>query len=277
MATKKVVKPKNKNVEKMAIAITELQRLRKMNYWLAGVFAAQAIAVVVFGGTKTVPIVGQYLTVDQLGSEAAGHQVLAVAMRHLLDIRLTVLAAVFLAVFSLVSLIMATVGREWYEAQLQRGSNVFRWLGFALANGVMLVALALEGGMYEVAILLSIFIFAALGVGLEPVVEKVKRESKSSILPRALGGAALAAAAVPWVVFTLGALGAALWGGHISSNVYIMYVTTFVLFACWAMGGYFYITKRGRWIDTVYAEKMYMFLGLAVATVLAWQIFAGAF
>src|SRR4030088_1103877 len=109
MATKKVVKPKNKNVEKMTIAITELQRLRKMNYWLAVVFAVQAIAVVVFGGTKTVPIVGQYLTVDQLGSEAAGHQVPVVAMRHLLDIRLTVLATVFLAVFSLASLIMATV------------------------------------------------------------------------------------------------------------------------------------------------------------------------
>jgi hypothetical protein len=55
-----------------------------------------------------------------------------------------------------------------------------------------------------------------------------------------------------------------------------MYVTTLILFCCWLLAAHFRVTKRGKWVDTLYAEKMYMFLTLATGTVLAWQIFAGA-
>jgi len=81
---------------------------------------------------------------------------------------------------------------------------------------------------------------------------------------------------MPWAVLALGALGAMLWNGHIPGNVYMMYATTLVLFGCWVLASHFRIIGRGRWTDVLYAEKMYMFLSLAVATVLAWQIFAGA-
>jgi hypothetical protein len=284
MATKKV-KTKTTKTETITqptvaaalIAPEELQRLRKMNIWLALVFAVQAVVVVLFGGSKTAPIVMQYLSVDQLSSEINGHQVLGVASRHLFDVRFTAVAAAFLVLFALTCLVMATVGRAQYETRLLRGTNLARWLAFGLGGGLMVVAIALESGVYSLATLILVFVAMMLGASLEPLAEKLKGETKGgTILPHAVCAAALTAGALPWVVFALGMLGAMLWGGHIPGNVYMMYVTTLVLFGCWTLASHFRITKRGKWVDVLYAEKMYMFLGLASATVLAWQIFAGA-
>lgn len=279
MATKKATTPKNKENEKTdakaTIAPAESQRFRDLNLWLALAFGVQAIAVVLFGGAKSVPITAQYLSVDQLASQAAGHQVLGVATRHLFDLRLTVVAAAFLAVFALVNVLVATVCRPRYEKLLAGGTNLARWLGFGLAGGLMVVAIALESGVYELAALVSLFAFMVLGASLEPLAEKLKHENKG-LLPHAVCGAALVAGALPWVVFALGVLGALLWDGHIPGSVYMMYLTTLALFGCWVLAAHFRVTRRGRWTDTLYAEKMYLFLSFVTASVLAWQIFAGA-
>lgn len=201
---------------------------------------------------------------------------LAVAARHLFDVRLTIVAAAFLIVFALSHLVMATIGRRQYEMRLLRDTNMARWLGFGLGGGLMIVAIGLESGVYELAMLFLLFVFMLLGASLEPLAEKLKRGEKGGLLPHAVCAAALIAGAMPWVVFALGALAASLWGGHIPGNVYMMYGTTLVLFSCWVWAAHFRVTNRGRWVDVVYAEKMYVFLGFAAATVLAWQIFAGA-
>jgi hypothetical protein len=255
----------------------ELQRLRKMNLWLALAFGVQAIAVVLFGGSKAVPVIVNYLAPDQLASEINGHQVLGVASRHIADLRLTVVAAGFLVLFGLASLALATIGRAHYEARLRRGSNVGRWLVFGLGGGGVIVALALESGIYSIATLLILFVSMLMCGALEPLAEKFKAtETKNPVLAHAMCAAALVAGLVPWAVFAIGVVGAMAWNGKIPGSLYFMYGTTLVLLLCWLMGTHFRVTKRGKWTDTLYAEKMYMFLTLASATVLAWQIFAGA-
>src|SRR2546430_1746377 len=97
---KKVTKQKGEAL----LAPEQLQVLRRMNLAQAVVFALEMVAVVLFGGTKTVAVVAHYLAVDQLASQANGHQVLATASRQLFDVRITVLAALFLGVFALISL-----------------------------------------------------------------------------------------------------------------------------------------------------------------------------
>ncbi len=257
--------------------VPEPMRLRNMNLWLALAFGVQAVAIVLFGGSKAAPILVNYLAPDQLASEVNGHQVLGVATRHIADVRFTMVAAGFLALFGLGCLALATVGRAQYEARLQKGSNVGRWLAFGLGAAGMVVALALESGVYSLATLILVFVSMLIAGALEPLAEKFKATpAKTPLLGHAVCAGAVVAGLLPWVVLALGAAGALLWGGKIPGNVYAMYGTTLVLFGCWALAAHFRVTRRGKWADTLYAEKMYMFLTLATATVLAWQIFAGA-
>jgi len=277
MATKKTTIENKEVAKKLLITPAELQQLHKMNGWLALVFAVQAVAVVLFGGSKVVPVTSSYLAVDQLGTQATGHQVLAVAARHLFDIRFTIVAAIFLAVFALTNLALATVGRKQYEQRLQRGMHIARWLSFALGGGLMVAAIGLESGIYEVTGLIALFGFTVLGVSLEPLAERLHREARGTMLAAAVCTTATVAASLPWIMLGIGVLGAVLWNGHIPGSVYVMYVTTLVLLGCWGLAARFRMTARGKWGDVLYAEKMYMFLGLVAATILAWQIFAGAF
>jgi len=262
--------------EVQGLATDDMQGLRKMNLWLAVAFAVQAVAVVLFGGGKTVPITSQYLSVDSLASEGNGHQVLALATRHLFDIRLTALAAIFLGLFALACLVTATVARPLYEAQLQRGSNMVRWIGFSLGASFVVVALAALGGVSDIATLMLMIVLTVVGFSLEPLAEKFKRARAGRVVPHALCTASLASAAAPWVMLAVGVLGALLWNGHVPVATYILYGTTLVLFACWALASHFRVRDQGKWANVLYAEKMYMFLTLATGTVVAWQLFAGA-
>jgi hypothetical protein len=106
----------------------DLVRLRGMNLGLAVVLALEAAAILLFGGSKSTPITSQYLASDQLASEVSGHTVWATATRHLFDMRLSITSAKSLAVLAITCLVIATVGRAYYETQLKRGSHLARWL-----------------------------------------------------------------------------------------------------------------------------------------------------
>jgi hypothetical protein len=271
-----VVKEVKIKEEVRGLANDEMQRLRKMNLWLAVAFGLQAVAVVLFGGGKTVPVTSQFLSVDTLASESNGHQVLALATRHLFDVRLTVLAAIFLGLFALACLAIGTVARPLYEAQLQRGSNMARWIGFGLGASFIVVALAALAGVSDIATLMLMVALTVLGFSLAPLAEKFKRVRAGTVVPHALCGAAVASAAAPWVFLAVSVVGALVWNGHNPVANYILYGTSLVLFACWALASHFRVRDQGKWANVLYAEKMYMFLTLATGTVVAWQVFAGA-
>lgn len=252
------------------------ERLRKMNLWMALVLAAEAATIVTFGGTKAAPVTTSYLAVDQLASDAAGHQVLSLATRHLFDMRLSLVAAKALLVLALTCLIMATIGRKHYEKRLKRGSHVARWLAFGLGGGLMVTALAQISGITDIVVLFFMFVLTMLGFSLQPLAEKYKSEGRRGPLPHALCAAAITAVAVPWVVMLSNLAGVLFWDGTIPGSTYAMYASTALFFGCWALGSHFRIRRQGAWGNVFYAERMYWFLTFAAASLLAWQMFAGA-
>ena len=277
MATKKKVKDSQTKVtEKSLVSGLNLERLRKLNIWLTVAFFLQAIAVVVIGGSKSAPISSQYLALDQLSSQSTGHQVLAVATRHLFDMHFTVAAAIFLVVFGFTTLAMATFCRNRYEEQLQRNSNSPRWLAFAFAGAFIVAALGLEGGISDLGGILAIFALTLVGIGLLPAVEKMRKEGVSVVVSKSVLVAALGLIAIPWLIFILDILSALMWNGHIPGNVYFMFLVTFLLFGCWLLAMRFHARQRGKWSDVIYSEKMYMLLSFLIGSILAWQMFAGA-
>src|SRR5262245_25928951 len=70
--------------------------LRIWNLRLGLLLVALAVTVVLVGSHTSEPVTVQYLAKDALASEAAGHEVLATATRHLVDIRLSWVVAKFL-------------------------------------------------------------------------------------------------------------------------------------------------------------------------------------
>lgn len=235
--------------------------------------AAEAVAIVLLGGSQTVPITAQYLATDQLASQAAGHEVLAPAVRHLWDVQLSWVVAKFLLVFAAVYLLAATVFRARYEAWLERGVNKLRWVAAGFGGGIIAVALAMLSGISEMSTLVLIYTsvlagcFAAMGVEL---IGPGRRLRKLLVAVACLG-------VLPAIAVSVAVAGrVALFDGSLPDFVYYVYASVVLLLAAGMLANYFRLKLRGKWADTVYTEQMFMFLGFLTASVVAWQIYAGA-
>jgi heliorhodopsin len=247
---------------------------KKFNLMLALVYAVEAVGVVIFGGSRGVPVTVRYPADDQLATQATGHQVLGSAFRHVFDLRLTVIAAIFLLAFALVQVLLATGLRKRYEAFLARGLHVGRWLSFGVGGGLVIAALALVGAVNDAASLLMVFAFTMFAGVLIAVDERLAAENRKGMPANLMCGAAFIAGLVPWIVLGRGVVAALIWDGTVPNMLWVLYATSLVLFGCFALAAYFSLHRKGKWADVVYTEKMYAYLGLATATVVAWQLFA---
>jgi Heliorhodopsin len=269
MAKKKETQPKQKQV----VSDSQRQTLRKWNMWLGLGLIAEALAVLLLAGGQTVPLTMQYLATDTLASDAAGHEVLAVATRHLWDVPLAWVVAKFLVLFAIVYLVAATVWQGRYNAWLERGVNKLRWAAFGLGGGVMAVAVAMLSGITDLAylVLISGSVLVACAVALAVGLLGLGRR-----LRKLLVIIALIAAVLPVVAILSAIVGTLLFNGSLPAFVYYIYASMFLAIVALGLASYFRLRLRGRWADTVYTERMCMVLGFVISSILAWQIFAGA-
>jgi hypothetical protein len=272
MAEKTLKKQKTTSKPKQLISDEERRSLRTWNIRFAVLLALQAIAIVVIGTHQTVPITTQYLATNTLLSEANGHQVLALATRHLVDVPLSWIVAKFLVVLALVYLLAATVWRKKYEAWLERGVNKLRWLGFGVGGGVMAVAMATLIGVSDIATLWLVFGAVVLVGGLAAIVELIGADRRLRCLAAWMAGFG---AILLWLLFIVSLIGVFAFNGSLPTFVYYIYASMFLLSGAVALATYMRVTQRGRWASTVYAERMFMVLAFLAVTILAWQIFAG--
>ncbi len=282
-ASKAVVKAPAKTVAPSAVsAVAEpkvihngigFDMLRKANLALAAVLVAEAVAVVLLGSGKSLPVTTQYLSVDSLATAANGHQVLATATRHLLDVSLPVLAAVFLGLFALRHLMAATKMRQRYESQLASGISASRWISLGVGGGVMAVAVALMSGLSQLGVLAFVFFSTVAGCVLIPVVEKLHNE-RTDKLPDVVCGVAVAVTLLPWLAVALSVAAAVMYGGNISTALWVVYATMALFYGLLVLQTHSRIKGYKKWVDSLYAERMYMLLTFAGVSALAWLILA---
>lgn len=280
MAVKTSKQSKKDTVKKVlkqqpAQAAPDMQQrnLQKWNLRFAFLLVAEAVAIVAVGGGQTVPVTTQYLAIDPLATEAAGHQVLAAATRHLFDVPLALVVAKFLVIFALAYLLAGTLWCGKYQAWLARGVNKLRWAALGLGGGVMAVAVAMLSGVSDLVYLWLIFGAVVLAGVCALSLELLGPGRR---LRRLLATGAVLGALLPWLVFIGNAVAAALYGGTLPNFLYYIYISMFLLSSAGVLAGYLRIKQRGRWADTLYTERMFMALNFVAASVLALQIFAGA-
>ena len=64
-------------------------------------------------------------------------------------------------------------------------------------------------------------------------------------------------------------------GGGVPIFVYVIFITLFILFNCFAINQWLQYRGKGKWADYLYGERVYLILSLVAKSALAWQVFGG--
>lgn len=134
--------------------LTGARRLFVLNAGLACAFVLMAVLVLVADLDATVPL--RYTA--YVRDKQEGYRVVT---RTWTSVRLSYLSCAFLLLAALDHAAMC-VFREFYEQQVSRGRNPFRWAEYALSASVMNVQIAVLAGMLEVQALVCVAVLTAL-------------------------------------------------------------------------------------------------------------------
>ncbi|MBC7459398.1 heliorhodopsin HeR [Candidatus Saccharibacteria bacterium] len=243
------------------------KRLRKFNIIAGFLHLGQAIAVLALSKEFLLPISGNFLSFN------ASTQSLEPATKVLFDLSLPALIAVFLFICSAAHFFIATVYNKQYNEQLSRGINVARWIEYSLSASVMIVAVSLLVGIYDLMSLVMLFALVAvmnlLGLVMEVHNQTTKKTNWLSYWIGCIAGI------VPWIVIAF-----VLWlgadnGSTAPAFVYGIFVSIFIFFNCFAINMVLQYKKVGPWKNYLYGELTYIVLSLVAKSLLAWQVFAG--
>ena len=239
-------------------------RLRRYNLAAATLHAAQAIAVVVFANTFSLPVRASYMT----GPPGPGVGTRTVT---LFDLRFAWAIAAFFALSAVAHLVIAWPAWGSYQAQLAEHRNPYRWLEYSLSASIMIVLIAMLVGISDVAALVALVGVNAAMIGFGWLQERYESPGQS-LGPFWLG---CLAGAIPWVAIGiyLGGPGAAL---HPPAFVYAIFGSLFVAFNCFAVNQWLQYRQIGRWRDYLIGERASVTRSLVAKSLLAWQIFASA-
>lgn len=246
------------------------RRLRLANAALAVAHAAQVVVLLVL--TNDVA-----LTVTETFPEGPPGTP-PPAPEALVDVRLGLLVAAFLALAALDHLVVALPRvHQVYESLLARSRNPFRWAEYSFSATLMVLLIAYLTGITGLAAMIGL---AGANVAMILFGQRMERvnEGRAEVewQPFVFG---CVAGAFPWV-----AIGASLVGAELTAPgegpptfVYAIFVSLLVLFMSFAVVQWRQFRARargGRWADPVVAETGYLVLSLVAKSALAWQVFA---
>lgn len=245
-----------------------LAALRRFNLIMAAVHFAQAVAVLVLSRDFRLPLTASYLRFDPATTS------LEPAIATVAEASLAGLIVAFFLVSSMAHLFIATLYLRRYELDLRRGLNVARWVEYAISASVMIVAIAMLVGIYDIGALLMLFSLVALmnllGLVMEVHNQTTPRTDWLSFRIGTLAGI------VPWAVIAISFWASTTYGGgQIPAFVYWIYVSIFLFFSCFAVNMWLQYRRIGPWASYLYGERAYVVLSLVAKSALGWQVFAG--
>ncbi len=251
---------------------TRLAGLHRFNWIMFFLHAAQGVAILLLSVDFKLPITASYLTFD------VPTQSLLTASSELFKLSLPWLVAIFFFLSAFAHLSIATYYNKTYSENLLKGVNKARWWEYAFSASIMMVAISLLVGLYDLGNLIMIFGLVAIMNLLGLVMEvhnqgKLERGEQPSWLSFNLG---TFAGLIPWLVIGLAFYWSARFSGATPPTfVYWIFISIFVFFNAFAINMILQYKKVGKWADYLYGERAYIILSLVAKSLLAWQVFAG--
>lgn len=245
------------------------------NKWLAALYLVQALAVLLIGTAKLLPVSLTYLTDDPLSGEVAGHPVVASAVRHMGDLNLAQLLAASLTATALIHILLAGWYAHRYEDGLRRGMNIWHWVEQGVSSSLLLVAVAMIAGVSDLLTLLMIVAFQA-GLHLTGLLTE-RAAKKHDTRPNRLAVLIAAGAGLmPWLIIFTYIAAALTYGSHGLQGIAFWIIgVMFVTSVLQALNAWLQRVRKGRWGDFLFGESAYLILNLTTRTLIIWLIFAG--
>jgi len=242
------------------------KRLRILNLIAGVLHLSQAILIVILSVDFTLPIQGSYLAFNP------SLQALEPTTTGLFEVSLPLLITAFFALSAIAHFSIALYF-EKFSKGLSQGINRVRWIEYALSASIMMVAISLLVGIYDLVSLVMIFgltaIMNLLGLVMEVHNQTTKRTNWLSYWIGCLAGI------LPWVAIAFYMWLGAAHDSAAPTFVYWIFVSIFVFFNCFAINMVLQYKKVGPWKNYLYGERVYIILSLVAKSLLAWQVFAG--
>jgi hypothetical protein len=247
---------------------SQLSKLNRLNYIVSAVLAVEGVLVLLLSKSFKLPVTTSYLQFDNASKS------LIPKTAEMFKLPLGPLVAAFLLLSSLALLILATVYRKRYEADLAQGINRGRWIEYSITASMMMVAISMLVGIYDAASLFMLFSLVAImnlcGLIMEIHNQSTAKPNWVSFVVGSIAGA------IPWLVVAFYFWTSSHYGGaQPPTFVYWIFVSIFFFFNCFAVNMILQYKKIGKWSDYIYGERAYIILSLVAKSLLAWQVFAG--
>jgi hypothetical protein len=242
-------------------------KLRTLNFIAGFVHLLSGIAIVVISRNFAIPISGNYLAYD------TATKTLNPASVTLFNIQLPWLIAIFFFLSAFFHFMIATIYNKQYNVNLKLGINKVRWIEYSISASVMMVAIAILVGVYDLTSLLMIFALTGI-MNLMGLVMEVHNQTteKTNWLSYYIG---CISGIIPWIVIAFYFWLSAHKGSAAPTFVYWIFVSIFVFFSCFAVNMVLQYKKIGPWKNYLYGERVYIILSLVAKSLLAWQVFFG--
>ncbi|MGA1792537.1 MAG: heliorhodopsin HeR [Thermoplasmatota archaeon] len=243
------------------------RKLRIFNLVMAVLHFLQGLVMVIISNDFTIEVTRGYLDFDPVTER------LFPETANVLDIRLGPLIASFLFMSSVAHFLIGTGLYKRYVKDLRKGMNRFRWYEYSISASVMIVAIAMLTGIYDLGTLLLIFFMNLMMIlfGLRMEVHNQGREHLdwSPFIYGCIAGV------IPWIAIGIHLFGAGGGDGGPPTFVYYIYGSIAVFFNCFAINMVLQYKKVWKWKNYLFGETVYIILSLVAKSLLAWQVFAG--
>ena len=250
----------------MTTIITD-SKLKRLNLIAGFLHIIQGLLLAVLSKSLVVSVSGNFLFFNNVS------QTLEPSTTTLFNVQLPLLIALFFLLSAFFHFYIATTYNKRYNLDLKLGINKARWIEYSISASVMMLAIAMLVGVYDLSSLLMLFSLTAI-MNLMGLVMEVHNQSTKKInwLSYYIG---CFAGIVPWIVIALYLWLGANQGSPAPAFVYWIFVSIFVFFSCFAVNMILQYKKIGPWKDYIYGERMYIILSLVAKSLLAWQVFGG--
>ena len=242
-------------------------KLRVFNLVMAVLHFLQGILMVILSTDFAIRITRGYLDFDPIARE------LYPETAGIVDIPLGPLIASFLFMSSIAHLLVGTVLYKRYVEDLKKGMNRLRWAEYSVSASIMIVAIAMLTGIYDIGTLLLIFFMNMMMIlfGLRMEVFNQRRDGLdwSPFIFGTIAGI------IPWIAIAFHLFGAGGGDGGPPTFVYYIYGSIAIFFNCLAINMILQYKKVWKWNNYLFGEKVYILLSLVAKSLLAWQVFAG--
>ena len=245
------------------------QNLRRFNLFMGLFHFVQGLLMLALSDLEfKLPVTTAFLKYDETTDKLVSN------LKTAFDLPLAPLVAAFLFMSALAHFLISAPGiYDWYVHNLKKGANYARWMEYAFSSSVMIVAIAMLFGMYDIATLLLIFTLNAMMILFGWMMELHNQTTEKTDWTAFIFGSI--AGIVPWIAIGIYLIGSVTSGEQVPNFVYAIYVSLFLFFNVFAVNMVLQYKKVGRWQDYIYGEKAYIVLSLVAKSLLAWQVFFG--